>query len=177
MNINKLIKEELTDIQKQECDKYFDIDSIYKTYVEFSMPLYSIINKRKTAKLIYITPDQYIYNIARGFGLSYHDALSPVMSNLVDKYAEDILKGDKFPVPYFRDNKEAQEGRHRAMAAKKIGCKYIPVIKFIDVSNPMLSQYKGDTFDEVNESFIEKGFKNGISKKCYYDLQRYFENI
>lgn len=176
MNIDKLIKEELTDIQKQECVKYFDIDSIYKQYVEFSMPLYSIINKRKTAKLIYITPDQYIYNIARGFGLSYDDALSPLMNKLVDKYAEDMLNGDKFPVPYYKDNKPEQEGRHRAMAAKKIGCKYIPVIKFIDVSNPMLSQYKGDTFDEVNESFIEQGFEKGITQKCYNDLQRYFEN-
>lgn len=39
----------------------------------------------------------------------------------------------------------------------------------------MLLQFKGDSFEEVNDYFIEDGFKNGITNKCYNDLQRYFE--
>lgn len=119
MNILNLIKEELSNIQKEKCNNIFDIDSIYINYVEFSMPLYSIINKNKTARLEYITPDQYIYNIARGFGLSYDDSILHTKKELISKYSEDMLKGDKFPVPYYVNNKSAQEGRHRAMAAKK----------------------------------------------------------
>jgi len=176
MNILKIIKEELEDI---ECNKYFDIDSIYDQYVEFYMPLYSIINKRRTAKLEYMKPDQYIYNVARGFGISYDDALQPTHEELINKYAQNMLDGDKFPVPYFVNNKPSQEGRHRAMAAKKIGCKLIPVIKFIELSSneikPLLLQFKGDDFDEVNEYFIEDGFKNGITQKCYNDLQMYLD--
>lgn len=181
MNINKIIKEELTNIQKQECKDVFDLDSIYKQYVEFYMPLYSIINKRKTARLEYITPDQYIHNIARGFGLSYDDALSPTKKEIINKYTQNMLDGDKFPVPYYKSGKPEQEGRHRAMAAKKVGCKYIPVIKFIDLKDyeikPMLLQFKGDSFEEVNDYFVEEGFEQGITEKCYNDLQRYLENI
>lgn len=177
MDLHKIIKEELDNIS---CDKYFDLDSIYDQYVEFYMPLYSIINKRKTAKLIHISPDQYIRNIARGFGgLSYDDALIPVKDNIVNKYAQDMLKGDKFPVPYFVDNKSDQEGRHRAMAAKKNGCELIPVIKFIELSDSkiylMLIDFKGEPFEVVNDYFIEQGFKRGITQKCFNDLQRYFE--
>lgn len=144
------------------------------------MPLYSIINKRKTATLIEISPDEYIRHIARGFGgLSYEDALMPVKKEIVDKYAQDMLNGDKFPVPYFVNNKSDQEGRHRAMAAKKIGCKYIPVIKFIELTSSeiynMLMQFEGDSFEDVNDYFIEQGFKNGITTKCYNDLQRFLE--
>lgn len=177
MDLQKIIREEIDNI---ECSKYFDMDSIYKQYVEFYMPLYSIINKRKTASLVEISPDQYIRNIARGFGgLSYDDALSPVKNELVDKYAKDMLKGDKFPVPYYVNNRSDQEGRHRAMAAKKIGCKKIPVIKFIELSGSdlynMLLQFEGDSFEVVNDYFIEQGFVNGITEKCYNDLQRYLE--
>jgi hypothetical protein len=178
MNIIKIIKEELENI---ECNKYFDLDEIYNQYVEFYMPLYSIINKHKTAKLKYMTPKQYIYNVARGFGgLSYEDAISPTNKTIIDKYANDMLKGDKFPVIYYRKNKSDQEGRHRALAAEKIGCKYIPVIEFIDLTPSevkiMVIQFSGDSFEEINDYFIEDGFEKGITQKCYNDLERYLDN-
>jgi hypothetical protein len=177
--INKMniIKEELEDI---ECNKQFDLDSIYKEYVEFYMPLYSIINKHKTAKLKYMTPKQYIYNVARGFGgLSYEETISPTNNEFIRKYAEDMNRGDKFPVIYYTKNKSGQEGRHRALAAEKIGCKYIPVIEFIDLTPSEVKiiamQFSGDSFEEVNDYFIEDGFEKGITQKCYYDLQMYLE--
>lgn len=178
MNLSKLIKEEFNNIQ---CENIFDMNEIYKQYVEFSMPLYSIINKWRTARLEYIKPDQYIYNIARGFGgLSYTDALSSTQQEVIDKYAQDMSNGDKFPVIYYTHNKSGQEGRHRAMASKKLGCEYIPVIKFMDLDKDeiygMLMQFDGDSFDEVNNYFKEEGFKEGITQKCFNDLERYIEN-
>jgi hypothetical protein len=177
MNIINIIKEEIENI---ECSKYFDLDEIYKEYVEFYMPLYSIINKHKTAKLVYISPKQYIYNVARGFGgLSYEDTISPTTNGLIEKYAEDMKRGDKFPVIYYTKNGSGQEGRHRALAAEKLGCKYIPVIEFIKLTPSevkiMAMQFSGDSFEEVNDYFIEEGFKNGITQKCYNDLQMYLE--
>jgi hypothetical protein len=181
MKLLNIIQEELTNIQKEECKDIFDLDSIYDQYVEFYMPLYSILNKHKTAKLKYMTPKSYIYTVARGFGgLSYEDAISPTNKQIIDKYADDMLKGDKFPVIYYRLNKSDQEGRHRALAAEKIGCKYMPVIEFIDLTpnevKVMALGFSGDSFEEVNEYFIEDGFEKGITQKCYNDLQRYLEN-
>lgn len=95
MNILNIIQEGLTNIQKEQGDDIFDLDEIYKQYVEFYMSLYSIINKHKTARLRYMTPKQYIYTIARGFveRLSYEDAISPTNKEIIDKYANDMLNG------------------------------------------------------------------------------------
>lgn len=171
--INILLKE------NKDCTELFDIDSVYKDYVEFNMPLYSIINKGRTATLEYIKPDQYIYNVARGFGLSYQDSLSAVDNNKIKKYSEDMIRGDKFPVPYYINNKSGQEGRHRAMAAKQLGCEVIPVIKIEELTPQQIRAkamiHRGDTFEEVNDYYLDRGFKNGITQKCWYDLQSYIE--
>lgn len=169
-----LLKEDI-----KACNDLFDVDNIYEDYVEFRMPLYSILNKGKTATLEYIKPDQYIYNVARGFGLTYQDALAPVDNDRVKKYAEDMKRGDKFPVPFYVNNKSSQEGRHRAMAAKQLGCEVIPVIKLQELTPQQVKAkamiHKGESFDEVNNYYIEKGFKDGISQKCWHDLQSYIE--
>jgi hypothetical protein len=127
-----------------------------------------------------MSPKKYIYTVARGFGgLSYQDAISPTNSSTIDKYVEAMRSGDKFPVIYYRKNSSDQEGRHRALAAEKLGCEEIPVIEFINLTSEQVRMYaitlKGDSYDEVNNYFIELGFKNGITEKGYNDLQRYIE--
>jgi hypothetical protein len=119
-----------------ECDNFFDFNSL-DNYIEFDKPLYSIISKRRTAKLIYLSPKQYIYKIAQGFGgLSYEDVVDSgaVVKSNINKYAEAMKGGDKFPIGYYTKDGESQEGRHRALAAMKLGCDKIPVIEFIKVS-------------------------------------------
>lgn len=163
-----------------KCD-YFDLNSIFE-HVEFYMPLYSIIQKSKTAKLLFMTPDQYIYNIAREFGnISYDDAVSGtfIQKGKVDKYAQLMLKGEKFPVPYFTRGKKLQEGRHRALAAKKIGCEEIPVIEFIPLSfgdcKKIALKLKNRSFDDLNKLFKKMGFKNGITEKGFDDLNSFIK--
>lgn len=165
--------------ENKDCSDLFDMDSIYEDYVELRMPLYSIINKARTASIEYITPDNYINSVARGFGLSYKDALSPVDTQRVNNYAQDMNRGDKFPVPYYINNKSGQEGRHRAMAAKQLGCDSIPVIKIEELTPQQVRAkamiHRGDTFEEVNDYYIDKGFEKGITKKCWHDLQSYID--
>jgi len=156
------------------CD-YFDMDSIYY-HVEFDKPLYSIIQKRKTAKLHYMTPKKYLYTIANKFGLSYDEVVSggAVFPEKYKKYAEAMKNGDKFPVSYFNRDDSMQEGRHRALAAMELGCEKIPVIEFIKIPQPefeeYVEKYKDLSYDEINDIFIGLDFK-GITMLGYNDLQ------
>jgi len=164
-----------------DCNNFFDFDSL-NNYVEFDKPLYSIISKRRAAKLIYLSPKQYIYKIAQGFGgLSYEDVVDSgaVIKSNVDKYAEAMKNGAKFPIGYYTKGGDGQEGRHRALAAMKLGCDKIPVIQFMRVSDKELSnvvnKLKNKSFEEIDSLFKKIEFENGITMLGYNDLQRYIE--
>ena len=158
------------------CNDFFNFDEL-SNYVEFDMPLYSMINKRKTAKLKYISPNEYLE-------LTGVDSNNPFDNNMinkdnVDKYINDMKNGDKFPIPFYTKNKNQQEGRHRVIAAMKLGCTKIPVIQFMDIPNSELDKIaimlKNKSFEDINNIFKRKGFINGISKMGYKDLQNYIE--
>lgn len=164
-----------------DCKDFFDFDSLNR-YVEFDKPLYSIVSKRKTAKLVYMSPKQYIYNIAQGFGgLSYDDVVNSgaVIHSNVDKYAEAMKSGAKFPIGYYTKDNSNQEGRHRALAAMKLGCDKIPVIQFMKISDReflnVVNKLKNKSFDELDNLFKKIGFQNGITQLGYNELNRYVE--
>jgi hypothetical protein len=179
--IKKLLREGLN--ENNDCHNFFDLDSL-KRYVEFDMPLYSMVEKHKTAKLLSIPPQQYIYRIAQGFGgLTWADVVDgpQVSKENVKKYSLDMLKGDKFPIPYYTKDGDYQEGRHRALAAMEIGCESIPVIEFIKLNNSdynnMLKKFKGKSIEELDEIFKRIGFDKGVSVLGYRALQLKYDNI
>ena len=159
--------------------EYFDMNSIYK-HVEFDKPLYSMIAKRKTAKMHYMSSKQYLYTIAAKFGLSYDDVVhsGAVSPERYKGYAENMKAGDKFPVPYYSRDSDMQEGRHRALAAIELGCEKIPVIEFIKISNSefqnIIKKFKDKSFEELDEIFKRIGF-NGITMLGYNDLNNYIK--
>ena len=188
--IKKLIKEELknyeldsmlNDIKLTNCDccKYFDMESL-EQYGALEKPLYYLINKREINTLEYISPKQYLYNIARGFGLTYDDAMGSAYNDeKAKKYAEMMKNGSKAPIGYYTDGKEGQEGRHRAAAAMILGCQQIPVVKMEkDIGNNyvknIVSELKGLTFEEVNEIYKNNGYQ-GITALDWRELQNYIE--
>ena len=157
------------------CCQYFDLNSINQ-YVEYDKPLYALVSKRRIGELKFVTPKQYIYNIAMGFGgLSYEDALNAYNADIGDKYVQAMKNGDKFPVGYYTVGDDRQEGRHRAMAAMKLGCGTIPVMAFSDVSKSMftayLEFYQGKSFERLDGLYKSKGYR-GITMLGYRDLQR-----
>lgn len=161
------------------CD-YFDMNSIYQ-HVEFDKPLYSVIAKRKTARLHYMSPKQYLYTIARQFvGLSYDDVVlsGAVNPDKYKEYAEKMKNGDKFPVSYYNRDSSMQEGRHRALAAMELGCEKIPVIEFIDLTKKefeyYVDEYKDLSYEQINDIFINLGFK-GITMLGYNNLENYIK--
>lgn len=168
---------ELNEITNCDCCKYFDMESI-NNYGGFENPIYYAINKREINQLEYIKPKQYIYAIARGFGISYDDAMGHAYNDeKADKYAEMMKSGSKAPIGYYVDGQSDQEGRHRASAAMKLGCEFIPVVKIEkNLSNQYITNYvselKGLSREEVNTIFKNKGYR-GISDLDWRELNNY----
>jgi hypothetical protein len=164
------------------CDgcKYFNMDGIGDVYSAYENPLYSLVYKRKIEELIYMSPKQYIYTIARNFGgLSYDDAISHVNDETVNKYVDAMKNGAKFPVGNYQDNSSLQEGRHRAMAMIKLGCETMPIIKItLDVPNnyinKVVDELKDMSREEVNQYFINKNYQ-GITDLDWRELHSYIK--
>lgn len=91
-----------------------DIDSI------FDSPDYFSVAKGRTAEIIYMTPMEYMELCTKRFWKStLEEEIASTFKLRVKKYANDILKGDLFPlisIEYHEDNSIDQEGKHRAMA-------------------------------------------------------------
>ena len=160
-----------------DCCKYFDMDT-KNMHGGFEHPLYYIINKREINELEYMDPKQYIYAIARGFGISYEDAMAGAyQDDKAIKYAEMMKGGSKSPIGFYTDGKGGQEGRHRAAAAMKLGCKLIPVVKIVDgLSNEyvhnFVDTYKDYSREQLDTMFKEKGYK-GISDLDWREFNNY----
>ncbi len=160
-----------------DCCKYFDMRSL-KNYGGLEHPIYYIINKREINELEYISPEQYIHNIARGFGISYADAMGHVyQDDKAIKYAEMMKSGNKAPIGFYVDGKPNQEGRHRAAAAIKLECKLIPVVKIIEnLSNKYIHDfvdtYKDYTREQMDTLFKEKGYE-GITSLDWREFNNY----
>lgn len=168
---------QLKNITECDCCKYFDMGEL-SMYGGIENPLYFMINKHIIQELEYISPKQYIHKIARGFGVSYDDALLVGAYNdeKAKKYAEEMKSGAKFPIGYYVDGKGRQEGRHRAVAAMMLGCKLIPVIKEFEVNNNyvrrFVEEYKDYDRDKLDLLFKEKGY-HGISDLDWREFQNY----
>jgi hypothetical protein len=160
-----------------DCCKYFDMGSLER-YGGLEHPLYYLINKREINELEYIEPKQYIYKIARGFGVSYEDALSNAYDdNKATEYAEMMKSGSKSPIGFYTDGSSGQEGRHRAASAMKLGCKLIPVVKIINnISNEyvrdFVEKYKDYSREEIDKLYKDKGY-NGISDLDWREFNNY----
>lgn len=160
-----------------DCCKYFDMDSL-ENYGALQHPLYYIINKREINELEYMEPKQYLYTIARGFGISYDDAMGHVyQDDKAIKYAEMMKSGNKAPIGFYVDGKPNQEGRHRAAAAIKLECKLIPVVKIIEnLSNKYIhdfvNTYKDYTREQMDTLFKEKGY-DGITSLDWREFNNY----
>ena len=85
----------------------------------FESPNYFSIAKNRTAKIMYWTPIEYMELVARGFKSTLSKQIKYINKKRVEQYANDMLKGDLFPmvnIMYYEDGSIDQEGRHRAMA-------------------------------------------------------------
>lgn len=77
-----------------------------------------------------MSPDEYMDRCSKEI---FKSPIEDTYDGMEDKskvteYAQMMKDGTKFDMPYLDTKKKQQEGRHRAMAAKELGIKVIPVL-------------------------------------------------
>lgn len=79
---------------------------------------------------------------ARGHGTAA-DEYASISDETVEKYANDMLNGDKFPIPVVNFAKGGQEGRHRVAAAAKNGATMVPCVIIRELEKDELPKILG----------------------------------
>ena len=172
----------LFDNYNQNCSDVYDITSITGMSIlsELEKPLYYLLTKRKRAKLLYISPQEYLRRISKNFKMTYDETINSqhVDYDKVNKYVSDMKSGDIFPTVWYERDDSRQEGRHRALASIELGCDIIPAIEFSSISSKELDEFINETnnytFEEMSDYFIELGYGyKGITQLGYNDYMRY----
>lgn len=90
---------------------------------------YKKLCKGLKGTIVMMTPDEYISKLGSAiFHCSKERVLRGVDWNNVNKYADQMRAGTKFDIPILNVAQGTQEGRHRALAAQKLGADKIPVL-------------------------------------------------
>ena len=158
------------------CDgcKYFDFDTLNRYYGGYEHPIYFLVRKNLIQKLEFINPKEYLEIVCKNMDITYDYMINNIIYHKnVDKYADDMKKGDKFPIITYTVNSTSQEGRHRALAAMKLGCKEIPVIKEIIVSRDEIDNqinFLKDSFHKENGRKIIDEYYKTLNYKGITDL-------
>ena len=79
----------------------------------------------------FMSPEQYFQRLAKSsVGVSSKTQRAILDKGLIEKYAKEMRKGAKFPMPglEYRPKALAQEGRHRMVAAEALGIDRVPVL-------------------------------------------------
>ena len=117
------------------------------------MPEYFAEKKGYTFEIVEMSPDDYLYEVAWGFSKDKEEKASPkelrrrfeherISKELIEKYTDRWKKGEKPPMLTIEYRKTkygdiffAQEGIHRAVMAKRLGVKKVPVMRvFYNIS-------------------------------------------
>lgn len=169
--------EELHAQTEVDGSQYFNFDSIEMNGA-FENPIYFMLHKSERDSLIYISPEQYLEEVSKGFKSTVEDTLKLVNSSLVDKYVQDMKKGDKFPIGFYIVGSSHQEGRHRAVAMQRLGVTTFPVVKIEYLTKPekdsIALSFKDLTPEEINDKVIEMGYR-GASALDLRTIKNYIE--
>jgi len=78
-------------------------------------------------KVVQMTPEEYLDRCAQLQGNSIHTQHELLDRSKIRAFAERMSKGEKFALPYIDYYQKQQEGRHRVMAAKYMGCQVVNI--------------------------------------------------
>ena len=169
--------EELTHNKEVDGSQYFDFNSI-EMNGSFENPIYFMLSKSEKYSLIYISPEEYLKQVAKGFKTSVEDTLKMVSMPLVDRYVNNMKNGDKFPIGFFIVGSSHQEGRHRAVAMQKLGVTKFPIVKIENLTrkdrDEIALSFKGLTSDEIDIRVKEMGYR-GASDLDKRTIKNYLE--
>ena len=105
---------------------------------------YFMLYKGVVGYLKLVRPTEYFKMCAeaRGRGPAAKEYAS-IDDAKVEKYAKDMLNGDKFPIPVVNFAKGGQEGRHRVAAAAKNGAPMVPCVIIRELEKDELPKILG----------------------------------
>lgn len=124
---------------------------------------YMRYEKGQDAVIEYMSPNEYLERCAKDiFNSTYEKTVGNIKkynSNVISKYAKDMLNGDKFPLPYLDYVYKQQEGRHRALAVIEAfgedSIMPVIVIRPTDPTEQELKQYAQQRWPEDPEWGLE----------------------
>ena len=181
-HLKKYIKYEKIEENHSSCNYFGDKFEVSPYDDVFRLPLYFYVYKYMTGKIVYMTPDEFLEKLSwKDFPYEEQVKMLEDHSDHVNKLVNLMKSGEKFPIPYLICDVNGycdHEGRHRSWAAKKLGCKKIPVGVFQrltrkDVLN-FVKEHGEKSFEEINDLFKNMGF-NGITNLGYNDMKRFYK--
>lgn len=179
--IKKLLREGL--LNENSCD-IFKLETgldIYDTMLK--KPLYSLVDKWFIAKIVYMSPKEYLSIVASGFGNQLKDQIEWVEKspNKVKELMDKMKNGTKINMVHYQKDTENQEGRHRAYAAWKLKCDKIPVLEISEIDiekrDEIVKKLGNKSFEEVNSIFKEEGYRKGITMLGYNTMKRIYNQL
>ena len=136
---------------------------------------YMRYEKGQDAEIVDMKATEYLHRCVDDiFHSTWEKTITPIVKGnqeLIDRYANDMLNGDKFPLPYLDYTTLNQEGRHRALAAiNAYGDDVIIPVIIIKPTQPTKQELK----DYCNRKFPN----NKTQANMFYDglLWKYFKD-
>lgn len=103
--------------------------SYYDDFLNVKDHDYKRLAKGLQGEIVYMTPQEYIRRLGTDiFHCSYERVMRGVDHDNVQNIMDKMSSGTKYNLPILDLANETQEGRHRALAADKLGVKKIPVL-------------------------------------------------
>jgi len=107
---------------------------LYDQMLDPTKAEYFAREKGEKGTIIWMTPDEALAKGAEIRGVSIEEELRIVNEEAISKYAGIMNRGEKFPLPILDYKRKDQEGRHRILAAKRVGETRIPVLVVEEVT-------------------------------------------
>jgi len=114
-------------------NKFFNVGKTGMPFYDSILenPEYFLKNKEIKFSLVYMSPDEYIKKVSDLQGINSDEQNKNISISNLQKIINLFKSGIKIDVPIIEFfPQKAQEGRHRAFAAKELGLKLIPVYIF-----------------------------------------------
>ena len=99
---------------------------------------------------VYISPDLFLEKVAKLWNIDMNQNTSHDIE-ISKKYAKDMLRGDKFPIPVVHNvmHSDRIDGWHRVLAAKELGVEMIPVLMITESKINKISQLTGNVIFDI----------------------------
>jgi len=124
---------------------------------------YYAAQKGIKGEIVKMSPDEYMQRVAEIQKIPLKETLDMIEPKLSDEYFDKMSQGAKFNIPFldYSTEKASQEGRHRVMAAKKLGAKEIPVLIVEKVSQ---EDFEKSLYDRLKQGTPTEEDKNKMSQ-------------